>query len=479
LQYPAAYNNVIAVGATNRNDTRAGFSNFRGWVDIMAPGSDILSTVPAGTTGGYETQNGTSMAAPIVAGLLGLMKSINPCLSPEEAERILEDTAENIDDENPDFVGKLGAGRIDAAAAVTAAFNAEGSGTPPPPVANFTFDNSSECSNKIPFTYIADGSGATCAFSLSYRWTFRQGNAFELVSTLQNPFVEFPETGNYSVFLEGSNSGGRALAEETIESQVERNAFIDAGEDIIVCQGDSIVLDGSTSADIQSITWSPSVDLLNAETLTPTFPALRAGGKFRLTVEGADGCVLEDSIQVDVFRNPIVRTLPAGDTLIQRGDSIQLRVPEGSGAFAFEWQPAEFLSDANVQDPIAFPDTTTTFTVLGIGEGGCTTTAEVTVVVAEPVSNSPDLPGGGQILSPFPNPMGESLRLEADIVRAGTMEVELLDLQGKVHAQVLHEQLLPGRFSHTWERPDNLAAGVYLLRWQWGEHFYVQRIQLH
>ena len=126
LQYPAAYNHVIAVGATNRNDARSGFSNFGGWVDIMAPGSSILSSVPSGSTGSYEAQDGTSMASPIVAGLIGLMLSVNPCLSPAEVERLIETTADNIDDQNGSFIGKLGSGRINAEAAVRAAFDADG-----------------------------------------------------------------------------------------------------------------------------------------------------------------------------------------------------------------------------------------------------------------------------------------------------------------------------------------------------------------
>src|SRR3712207_6607598 len=59
-EYPAAYSNVIAVAATNKDDRKASFSTYGDWVDLAAPGVDILSTVP----GGYFNYNGTSMAAP-------------------------------------------------------------------------------------------------------------------------------------------------------------------------------------------------------------------------------------------------------------------------------------------------------------------------------------------------------------------------------------------------------------------------------
>jgi thermitase len=74
LTYPAAYANVIAVGATARNDARASFSNFGTWVDVAAPGVNILSTFPRlWWIDRYRWMSGTSMSAPFVAGLAGLV----------------------------------------------------------------------------------------------------------------------------------------------------------------------------------------------------------------------------------------------------------------------------------------------------------------------------------------------------------------------------------------------------------------------
>jgi thermitase len=69
--YPAAYDEVIAVAATNKLDTRASFSNYGGWVDVAAPGVEILSTVPRG----YASWRGTSMATPHVSALAALLAS--------------------------------------------------------------------------------------------------------------------------------------------------------------------------------------------------------------------------------------------------------------------------------------------------------------------------------------------------------------------------------------------------------------------
>jgi thermitase len=71
-QYPAAYEKVIAVSATNRSDGLAYFSSRGDWVDLAAPGAGILSTR---AVGGYGTRSGTSYSAPFVSGLAGLLAS--------------------------------------------------------------------------------------------------------------------------------------------------------------------------------------------------------------------------------------------------------------------------------------------------------------------------------------------------------------------------------------------------------------------
>ncbi len=100
--YPAAYTNVIAVAATDRNDAKASFSNYGAWVDVAAPGKDILSTAPdhanriwkRGVT--YGTISGTSMASPHVAGVAGLVWSTGTCSGSECVRNIIEQSADKI-----------------------------------------------------------------------------------------------------------------------------------------------------------------------------------------------------------------------------------------------------------------------------------------------------------------------------------------------------------------------------------------------
>ncbi len=115
VSYPAGYDNVIAVAATDQNDAKASFSNFGTWVDISAPGVSILSTVPNDK---YENFSGTSMACPMVSGVCGLVlgyaDSLSETLNPAQVEFVLLETADNIDEQNPSYVGYLGAGRVNA-----------------------------------------------------------------------------------------------------------------------------------------------------------------------------------------------------------------------------------------------------------------------------------------------------------------------------------------------------------------------------
>jgi subtilisin family serine protease len=109
--YPAGYNNVVSVASTTTNDGKSSFSNYGTWIDISSPGSSILS---CNETSGYQVTQGTSMASPLVAGLLGLMKSYAPNANNQDLINCLYSSAENIDAVNSNYVGELGAGRIDA-----------------------------------------------------------------------------------------------------------------------------------------------------------------------------------------------------------------------------------------------------------------------------------------------------------------------------------------------------------------------------
>jgi hypothetical protein len=127
--YPAAYDNVIAVAATDQSDVKASYSNYGSWVDIAAPGNIIHGILATGPSN-YGIKSGTSMATPVVASAIGLMLSNNPALTPTQIRTCLSNGADNIDSANSSFVGQLGAGRLNIQNALVCAMPANACITP-------------------------------------------------------------------------------------------------------------------------------------------------------------------------------------------------------------------------------------------------------------------------------------------------------------------------------------------------------------
>lgn len=112
ISYPAAYEGVISVSATNDKNKLAEFSSYGAYVDIAAPGEAVYSTMYdllKGST--FAAMSGTSMATPVVAGVASLIKSKYPDLKPHEVEAILTMTAKDLGEEGYDI--KYGNGLVD------------------------------------------------------------------------------------------------------------------------------------------------------------------------------------------------------------------------------------------------------------------------------------------------------------------------------------------------------------------------------
>lgn len=100
--YPAAFEGVLAVASSGRNNERAAFSQAGSFVGVAAPGVDIVSTVPGG---GQCTDSGTSFSAPFVAGVAALLKEKHPDWTPAQIVTQIEQTAERSVDGHDNYVG--------------------------------------------------------------------------------------------------------------------------------------------------------------------------------------------------------------------------------------------------------------------------------------------------------------------------------------------------------------------------------------
>ncbi len=92
---PGCISTAVTVGATTKGDVVATYSNSASFVDVLAPGSSINSSIPGG---GFDSWNGTSMAAPHVAGAFAVLRQAYPTLTVDQIEDALKSTGLPVSD---------------------------------------------------------------------------------------------------------------------------------------------------------------------------------------------------------------------------------------------------------------------------------------------------------------------------------------------------------------------------------------------
>ncbi|WP_462243972.1 gliding motility-associated C-terminal domain-containing protein [Ferruginibacter sp.] len=194
--------------------------------------------------------------------------------------------------------------------------------------------------------------------AISWNWTFGNGNS----SALQNPPAQlFTLDGSYNTQLIATNSSG---CKDTVTKTID--AFIvptvNAGSDTLVCQGNSTALSAAGAA---TYTWSPPNGL---SCVNCSNPIAKPDSVTRYIVKGttAQGCSNVDTVIVKV-KHPFTMLNSAGDTLC-KGGSVRLFA---NGAFSYVWSPATGLNSSTIATPLASPQSTTTYKVVGTDDKGC------------------------------------------------------------------------------------------------------------
>lgn len=168
VEYPAAYNGVLAVANVQASDIVSSSSNFGNQVGISAPGTNILSTLYPNT---YGTLSGTSMSAPLVSSAAALVKAYFPALTMQQVGEKLRATADNIDAKNPAFAGLIGKGRLNVYNALTQAS---------PSIRN----------QKLAFSNSGSAQGDTIVFYTDLKNFLDPANGLNVTLTSPSPFVK-------------------------------------------------------------------------------------------------------------------------------------------------------------------------------------------------------------------------------------------------------------------------------------------------
>ncbi|MBU3675668.1 MAG: T9SS type A sorting domain-containing protein [Chitinophagaceae bacterium] len=299
IAFPAGFsttnNGVISVGATNNNDAKAGFSFYGPSVNVCAPGENIFSTnslQQITTIPGFDYKSGTSMAAPIVAGLCGLIHSINPSLTPSQIRDCITNTATNIDAINPQFAGFIGSGRINAPQALLCASNTQNT------TASIIAGTTTACPNQQ-ITLIGLPVGAN-----SYNWSFSQ--APTIVSQNGNQIVvTFPNIGLVNVTLTVNTASGVITANTSITIG---NPFVDfdqrASGDICNGSAQQIDLNFFNTTPPFNYTITNGVTTTTISNLTTLiqpyfFNADMGNSNYTLTVTDVNGCNAQSTFSIN------------------------------------------------------------------------------------------------------------------------------------------------------------------------------------
>ena len=214
--------------------------------------------------------------------------------------------------------------------------------------------------------------GKTIQLSASGGGTYEWSPATSLSNTsIPNPVSSASSDINYIVKVTAANA---CSTTDTVKIGVSAYPQFAASATPSVCLGNNATL---TASGGDNYLWSPATSLPDPTLPEITFAPL-SSGTYAVNI-------IDNICHHDTTINVVVKVNPLPVLSLMKSNDINCNEPtallQAGGARTYSWLPAEYLSSASVANPVATPDTTTMYTVTGINEFGCSSTASTVVNV--------------------------------------------------------------------------------------------------
>lgn len=428
--YPASLNHVISVTSIGPMDNHERFEGdpssthqHNDSVDYCAPGYDVALTV---LDGWYLTGNGTSFAAPYVSGTIGLMLSVNPCLTFEEVEFILDSTSANIDMLNPAYAGKLGEGQIHAAKAVAMAAE----------FATFDF-NTASVRGCTPTSGEAGIVPVTGEGTAPYDINWSNGGTTSVIEGL--------EAGWYYVdVVDAEGCIGYDSVEVITYDEITSHELIIP----VLCNGDA---SGEIELTVEGGGLAPYSFLWSTDETTTVISDLEAG-TYAVTITGASGCTKTDSFIVEQPEAILLEVSTTDDYESLNASEIDLEVTGGIAPYTYEWNNESITEDITELEPGIYE-------VIVTDANNCT--ASISAEVFGPVLSLTDFNINATRL--YPNPASNNQNITLSWSNPAITSILVNDAAGRA---IQTSAVSPGLNEL---KIQSLPAGIYIVNFMTGE----------
>jgi len=236
----------------------------------------------------------------------------------------------------------------------------------------------------------------TISDALNFVWT---PATYLSSSTIKNPIVT---SSAPSITYTVVGNIGKCQSQDQITIKTAPTPIADAGKDTIICFGDPALLQ-ATGGSIY--TWTPTQYLTASNIANPKVIGLPSATQFKVVVSDTLGCIKTSIDSVIVSVDAIFQAYAGRDTSVVINEPVALN---GTGGITYLWQPATWLSNPTIANPIATPKENITYQLTAISKGGCKAMDEIQIKVYKiapgfyvPSGFTPNNDGNNDVIRPI------------------------------------------------------------------------------